>query len=338
TNCQNGINIIASIGARIEGNIVGLEADGITMAGNTQYGIVLQSDSVNVGGNSPAQANLIGDNQYGIGVIGDGNHIEGNIIGTDITQTLNRGNSDIGINIHANADSNLIVDNLMAHSLYGIIAHATTLANVFSQNSIYCNSQFGTRLGVGANGSISFPVIVTPDISGVSGTANPGDLIELFEHNTSGCIGAPCQGKTFLGSAITDAAGNWTVPGPFPIGMSVTATATDAGGTSMFSLCNAVDVILDGQATQEEIEENLGLSDLQVSPNPAGRSCLIQWPFEGEVKLRLMDLQGRIIVHQGLEDSDTSYRLPLDKIAPGVYVVEVTSSFGERLSKRLIRQ
>ncbi|MEL7534692.1 MAG: T9SS type A sorting domain-containing protein, partial [Bacteroidota bacterium] len=184
------------------------------------------------------------------------------------------------------------------------------------------------------------PLISGVTMTGISGTANPGDVIELFEHNTTGCATAPCQGKTFLGSATTDAAGIWYVGGPFPIGMSITATATDAqGNTSEFSLCNVVDALLDGQQTvEEELTKQTAPRQISLSPNPTQGICQLSWPYEGSVRLRLLNPKGQTILTEQVETEIYYKQLDLSHLAKGIYTVEVMSSFGERQSLRLIRQ
>lgn len=340
-----GIRAQSSKHLRVEGNILGLEPDGITPDGNTSYGIIIESDSTQIGGTTAAQSNIIGSNQHGIAISGDHNIIQGNIIGTDISQTLVRANANNAISIFANADSNLIggsvagAGNIIANSNNGIFANSPSMGNTFSQNSIYCNSIAGIDLG-GANNGMGFPVIVTPDLSGVSGTANPGDVVELFEHNTAGCFGAPCQGKSFLGSAITAPTGIWSIAGPFPIGMNVTATATDAqGNTSEFSLCNMVDAILNASPSiAEALNPQENQPFIRLSPNPVQDICQLSWPYEGSVQLRLLNPKGQIILQQRLENIEKSTDLDLATLASGIYIVEVMSSFGERQSARLVKR
>ncbi|MFK7922857.1 MAG: T9SS type A sorting domain-containing protein [Bacteroidia bacterium] len=340
----HGVRATNSKHLRVEGNILGLEPDGISPDGNTSYGIILEGDSRQVGGTTAAQSNIIASNQHGIALIGDHNIIQGNIIGTDLSQTLVRANTNNAITIFTTADSNLIggsiagAGNVISNSNYGIFANSPSVSNTFSQNSIYCNSLAGIELG-GANNGMGFPVIVTPDLSGVSGTANPGEVVELFENNTSGCLGAPCQGKTFLGSAITNAGGIWNVAGPFPIGMSVTATATDAqGNTSEFSLCNAIDALLKAQQTIEEALTPEIDAFIRLSPNPTHDLCQLTWPYEGSVQLRLLNPKGQVIMQKRIENIEQTSQLDLRTLAQGIYIVEVMSSSGERQTAKILKR
>ncbi|MEM6343316.1 MAG: T9SS type A sorting domain-containing protein [Bacteroidota bacterium] len=341
-DCSNGLQFTDTRHLRVEGNIIGLEADGITPDGNSGSGISLNSDSTQIGGLLGSQGNVISSNAYGLSIRGSHNVVQGNVLGTDASEILSLPNTVSGIDIFPNADSNLVggsmagAANVIAYSFFGIVAN-NNVGNTYSQNSIYCNSAAGINL---VSPNISFPVIVSPDLNGIYGTADPGNVIELFEHNATSCAAAPCQGKHFLGSAITDAAGVWFVPGPFPIGMSITATATDTqGNTSAFSLCNVVDAILATHNNlDEELNEQSSTQQLSLSPNPTQDICQISWTFEGSVRLRLLNLKGQTILQEQVGEDQQSKALDLSHLANGVYAVEVISSFGERQSQRLVKR
>ncbi len=341
-DCSNGLQFTNTTHLRVEGNIIGMEPDGLTTDSNSGSGISLNSDSTQIGGLLPAQANLISSNAYGISIRGDHNLVQGNIMGTDMSQTFPRKNAVTGISIYPNADNNMIggnmagATNVIAYSIYGIVSN-NNVGNTFSQNSLYCNNSAGINL---ITPNISFPVIVTPDLNGISGTADPGHVIELFENNTTGCATAPCQGKYFLGTATTDATGVWFVPGPFPIGMNITATATDAqGNTSAFSLCNVVDAVLEAQTeVEEELNEEVRSPKVSLSPNPTRDICQISWTYEGSVRLRLLNLKGQTILQEQVGEDQQSKELNLSQLANGIYTLEVMSSFGERQSQRLVKQ
>lgn len=89
----------------IQGNIVGLGADGTAMLGNGTSGIDLVTSlnstngSVLIGGNTAGQRNIISGNTTGITYSSSNTLIQGNYIGTDITGTLDRGNTILGIEV-----------------------------------------------------------------------------------------------------------------------------------------------------------------------------------------------------------------------------------------------
>jgi uncharacterized delta-60 repeat protein len=112
-NAGSGVWIRGALasGNAIEGNIIGLAADGTTPVGNA-IGVRLESASHTVGGTVTGSRNIIsGNSTYGVYVSGStatGNAILGNYIGTDLTGTLDRGNASYGVFLTAAATNNSI--------------------------------------------------------------------------------------------------------------------------------------------------------------------------------------------------------------------------------------
>ena len=107
-NGQFGIYLYndGSAGNAIQGNLIGLGADGTTALGNVSDGIyvALASLNVTIGGTVAADRNVISDNGgFGIltGIGATGLVIQGNYIGTDITGNLPRANTEYGVYIEA---------------------------------------------------------------------------------------------------------------------------------------------------------------------------------------------------------------------------------------------
>ena len=102
-NTDQGIYVsdATTTGVIIEGNIIGLSADGLTIVPNISNGINLAvgAPNVQIGGTSAAARNVIsGNNVHGIQINGNtGTIIEGNYIGTDPTGLVDRGNGFFGI-------------------------------------------------------------------------------------------------------------------------------------------------------------------------------------------------------------------------------------------------
>ena len=90
-------------------NFIGTDASGTQDRGNDSSGILVNATDVRIGSIVRADRNLIsGNNRHGIQVSGataTGNRILGNLIGTDSTGLLARGNSSDGIHL-ANAPGN----------------------------------------------------------------------------------------------------------------------------------------------------------------------------------------------------------------------------------------
>ncbi len=113
---QNGLLLQGGTNT-IVGNYIGLDADGSTVAGNNtsgtgiQGGIRIESADNTIGGLTAADRNVISGNSFsGIAIANAGataNLVIGNYIGTDAGGTLDRGNTQEGIEIDA-ANSNII--------------------------------------------------------------------------------------------------------------------------------------------------------------------------------------------------------------------------------------
>ncbi len=165
--------------------------------------------------------------------------IRGNFIGTD-PAGANLGNSWRGINLQG-VNHALIERNTIAYNgRPGIGLTGPGSFNRFTQNEIFCNSSSGIDISNYNEGKPS-PIISSATETEVSGTAEAGDVVEVFYHIDNDCAGAPCQGKDYLGTATADVNGNWSLAGSFALGQSITATATNtAGSTSNFSTCSTV--------------------------------------------------------------------------------------------------
>lgn len=179
-NGNEGINLRAS-GARIVGNIIGLEPDGSSGSGNSDVGIAVLTGASNttIGGPTAAERNVISRNYEGIEVNTSNNTIQGNYIGTDAGGTLNRGNdSDDGIEIQSSGSDNLIggatpgEGNLIAFNLLRGVTVVSGTRNTILGNRIHSNGSLGIDLnnnGVtendpgdvdgGSNNRLNFPEI-----------------------------------------------------------------------------------------------------------------------------------------------------------------------------------
>jgi len=169
----NGINIDGSTGSTVQGNIVGVGADGITPLGNKENGIIVVNGSNNttVGGSSSAQSNVIGCSGFhGIVIYSASNvNIKGNYIGTNSGQTsTNLGNNQAGIIIQ-NISNNIAIGGTAAgegnviasNKVMGIRIHESTNTLIYG-NYIGTNKTGTTNLGNSDDG------IYIADFSGPS--------------------------------------------------------------------------------------------------------------------------------------------------------------------------
>ena len=104
-NQSSGITVLVSSSNVIQGNFIGTDASGQSPLGNIGPGIVLPNGYNNiVGGPEPTARNIIADNSWhGISLFGSGctaNVVQGNYVGTDVSGTLDLGNTLNGIYLH----------------------------------------------------------------------------------------------------------------------------------------------------------------------------------------------------------------------------------------------
>jgi titin len=269
----NGIAITGTTPAaqfnRVQGNYVGLGADGTTKLGNTSQGIAVTGPNNTIGGSTSGSGNVIsGNGTNGVSILASaGNVVQGNLIGTDASGTLARGNGGSGVILRLAATSTQVgspgAGNTIAfNGAAGVtILDASSTGNTIRANTIFSNAGLAIDLagdGVTANDSAGnagpnlfqdFPVITaaytansTTTITGtVSGPANSTLWVELFSNPVADPSGYG-QGQVFLGYVtVTTGVGGggsftFTTSSTVPVGQVVSATATDVNGdTSEFA-------------------------------------------------------------------------------------------------------
>jgi hypothetical protein len=236
-NGMSGIYVSLSDNITIIGNYIGTDAGGSLDLGNAEHGIYVKECENNViGGSVQGERNLISGNTLN-GVYldnTDGNTISGNHIGVDYSGTMALGNDVYGIYLLGSLNNTVGPNNLIANNGdHGVLVGSTSVAgNIIIQNSIYLNN-LGIYLGTGANGGIQPPVIVTATLGSVNigGTACAGCTVEVFENGDN-----DGEGERYIGNALANTNGDFTLTVPFLTRPYLTATATDAtNGTSEFS-------------------------------------------------------------------------------------------------------
>ncbi len=266
SNGDDGINIAGGNFNTIQGNLVGLAADGVTVRGNGTVGIWITGGA----SNSSILGNTIAGhtNYSGIEVNGTstGTVIQGNYIGTNASGATTLANG-IGITLWNGATNTTIggvnpgEGNTIAYNATaGIdIEGATTGDNSILGNSIYSNTGLGIDLGgfsngvtandtgdadTGPNGLQNFPLLSSVVSSGtqitLTGTlnslANTNYRIEFFASAGADPSGYG-EGARYLGFAdvLTDASGNasfsTTISALVSAGESISATATRTDGS-----------------------------------------------------------------------------------------------------------
>ncbi len=172
------VALIAAVGNKVQGNLIGTDVTGTQAITSTGYGIMINSFARNniIGGTSAGARNVISGSTFGStiggsGVVLDnvtGNVIKGNFIGTDITGTMALPNFFDGIQILGGAGNNIIggveqgEGNVIAFNGYrGILVQNSTstanTGNAIRGNSIFLNGRLGIDLlpndGVNSNDS-----------------------------------------------------------------------------------------------------------------------------------------------------------------------------------------
>ena len=141
----------------VRGCYIGTNKNGTQARPNGSAGITISGNNNEIGGTSPAHLNLISANlTSGVYIAGDSNTVHGNIIGLDISTTIDLGNDEAGVSVYGN-------NNLIGGAADGA-------GNVISGNSI--GVLFG---GTGANNQLQGNIIGT-DITGTSNALGLGNV------------------------------------------------------------------------------------------------------------------------------------------------------------------
>ena len=257
-NRAEGVRLDWTNGSVIQGNFIGADVAGTAKLGNNNAVALFDSTGCTVGGTAAGTGNVISGSRTGWGLtISDStdNLVQGNFIGTDVTGTINLGNfsGGVAVSLVTTLTTNNTIGGTAANAGNTIAFNATGNVNpgqgvyvsLDPGNPVLGNSIFGNN-GQGIRHSLS----AAPTLSGATATtitgthhgpANTTFRLEFFATPDTGQFFDDAQGKTFLGTTdvTTDASGvasfTFSPTGGVPSGQFLTATATDATGTSEFS-------------------------------------------------------------------------------------------------------
>ena len=260
----------------VRGNLIGTDPAGVLDLGNLFYGVYVENAPRNtLGGTNAGEGNVISGNDFGgvylyqAGTVGC--LVAGNRIGTDATGAAPLGNGSHGIAVvdaHDNrvGPGNTIADN-GGSGVFVFVSSGGATNNTLTGNAIFANGQLGIDLGpsdpnpndpgdadTGANLRQNFPAIASAVFAAggvtVSGTLNsrPERTFHLEFFDNAHCDDTGYgEGQTLVNTLeVTtdgsgDAAFDFVLAPPPPIGHGITATATDPNGnTSEFSACAEV--------------------------------------------------------------------------------------------------
>ena len=218
-----GVDLRGQGGNRIEGNFIGTDLSGRLARPNTREGILIRSGTGNrVGGTAPDAPNLISGNTGSAASAGirienpaNGQVIEGNLVGTDVTGGQALPNTD-GIVITASSDNTIGGSGAAARNLIsGNVGTGIAIGSFSSRNRVVGNyvgtdGTGGRSVGNGGSGvSISNESndnavggIATGTGNVISANRGPGLVINLA-HRTSvqgNFIGTDASGSAALGN------------------------------------------------------------------------------------------------------------------------------------------
>jgi titin len=181
----------------IQGNLIGTDITGTKALGNADD-VILDQDTRNnlIGGLQPGAGNLISGGVVGVIVYGQGNTLQANYIGTDITGSTALGNQ-VGVGV---AGSNIIIGGAAPGAGNLISGNRSDGISISSANSFGVIIQ-GNRIGT--------------DASGTHGLGNGANGVRLFDGATNNTIGGTTAGASNIiaynahdGVLVNNAAGN----------------------------------------------------------------------------------------------------------------------------------
>lgn len=250
----NGAGIVLDNGAQqntIQGNFIGVGADGVTATANLLHGIAVRSSNGFSAPLGPAQANEPGSSFNIIGGVaaGNGNLIQQNgtggvaIFGNPVSAS---GQANVGNIIQGNS----IFKNGRSTTNIPLVGIDLTNGFVYPQDDgVTPNDSKGHGAANDPNNFQNSPILTAATSSGtttnIAGTlnspANSAYRIEFFASDPDP-LKLPPEGQQFLGFVNVNTNGNGTVSFNTSMNVAVaagrfiTATATDPGGnTSEFS-------------------------------------------------------------------------------------------------------
>jgi len=256
-NNSAGIDVDGSTGTTIQGNYIGPAATGAAM-GNNSYGINLYNGANNntVGGSTAGEGNVIsGNGLYGVRILGTGNTLEGNLIGTDPTGGTPLPNVGAGIRLETSANNNTIGGNTAAqrnvisgNNGYGIYVNACTGVTIK-----------GNYIGIDATGTYAVP--------------NANDGVDIYGGSlniiggTTAAEGNVISGNSWDGISIDNSSGN-VVSANF-IGIDATGTTALANGS------NGIQISTSSSNNTNGIQISTSSSNNTIGGTTAGQRNII---------------------------------------------------------------
>ncbi len=175
-NQREGISIVGR-GNQVQGNLIGTDINGTTKLGNGHDGVRIDGTDNTLGGTAAGARNVISGNGYltglrnGIQILGSGNTVIGNFVGTDINGTAELGNAGNGLTIAFG--QNILIGGTTAGARNLISGNDLNGIAIFTENG--CTVQ-GNFIGTDVNGT------------GPLGNGDSGVVFNFAEDNLLGGV------------------------------------------------------------------------------------------------------------------------------------------------------
>ena len=271
-NVNDGITINSvSSDFTIAGNYIGTDITGTSALGNDDDGIIITGPDNVVGGDTAAERNIIAGNGnrgvYIVNAAATGNFVQGNYIGTDVTGSVDLGNTTHGVMVFNGSDNE--IGGLLPGT--GNLISGNDLSGVFLDTGASNNVVRGNIVGLDVTGEIAiangnFGVNITNSDSNTVGGSTAAARNILSGNVGSGLriVGAPATDNIVAGNYIgTDIDGESAVPNT----VQGVLIATEASNNTIGGVLANV---ISGN-TLDGIElRNTGTSDNQIAGNFIG--------------------------------------------------------------------
>ena len=211
-NSTDGVQLFGDPtgGSVIAGNFVGVDVTGTQSLGNMGTGVSIEAQNVTLGGSSPGAGNVISANRNGV-ILGQSAAsvfatVYGNLIGTDVTGTVDLGNSDRAM--HVGGADNTIggtgpgESNLIAYThITGPFHSGVGVYVPFRPNNAIRGNRIFGHEGIGIdNMPGGIPDGVTPNDPGDVDGGGAGNLLQNFPVLGPVTTGATTRIQGFLHS------------------------------------------------------------------------------------------------------------------------------------------
>ena len=206
-----GIRLIGTSDTTIQGNFIGLDVDGVTVAANALNGIRSTAVAALIGGLDPGQRNLIsGNGGGGIELFNSAdNVVQGNYIGTDASGLLSRGNGGAAIALfNPNSTRNIIggTNSAARNVIAGSTGTGASGNHGFFLNGCNSNTILGNFIGTDVTGTNGLGnggagVYLTNSLNNVIGGTGTG-AGNVIAFNVAAGVRTPGGTNAFYGNSI----------------------------------------------------------------------------------------------------------------------------------------